>query len=193
MTRYPAGHKARTRRRIVETAAALLRRKGVSGTGIGSVMREAGLTHGGFYGHFDSKDDLVADACAAGVREATRSLLDAASAVPPSGRMRAILSAYLTAHRRDQGTCTLATLGGELARQPPAIRAELTDALRGSVEEIAGMLPGASAEARADQALALIAQMVGAMVLARIVSDRGLSDRVLDVARCTTPRVARDD
>jgi TetR/AcrR family transcriptional repressor of nem operon len=118
MTRYGEGHKERTRSAIVDVATSALRTDGIEGARVADVMRQAGLTHGGFYTHFGSKDDLVAEACGAGVTAARESIVGVASRATPRARVRAVLDAYLTGARRDAAGCTLATLGGEIARQP---------------------------------------------------------------------------
>jgi TetR/AcrR family transcriptional regulator, transcriptional repressor for nem operon len=183
MTRYGEGHKERTRRAIVDVATSTLRTEGIEGARVTDVMRDAGLTHGGFYVHFGSKDDLVAEACAAGVVAARESVIGVASRATPDARVRAVLDAYLTGARRDAAGCTLATLGGEIARQPRKVRARFTRELANSLEAIAPLMDGMDEERRVDQVLALVASMVGSMMLSRAVSDRALSDRILDVGR----------
>jgi TetR/AcrR family transcriptional repressor of nem operon len=183
MTRYAAGHKERTRGAIVGVATSALRTEGIEGARVADMMREAGLTHGGFYTHFGSKDDLVAEACGAGVIAARESILAVASRATPKARVRAVLDAYLTGERRDRAGCTLATLGGEIARQPRKVRARFTRELATSLEALAPLMDGMDEERRVDQVIALVASMVGAMMLARAVSDRALSDRILDVGR----------
>jgi TetR/AcrR family transcriptional repressor of nem operon len=183
MTRYGEGHKGRTRSAIVDVATSALRTEGIEGARVADVMRQAGLTHGGFYTHFGSKDDLVAEACGAGVIAAREGIAGVASRATPKARVRAVLDAYLTGARRDPAGCTLATLGGEIARQPRKVRARFTRELANSLEALAPLMDGMDEERRVDQVLALVASMVGAMMLARAVSDRALSDRILDVGR----------
>ena len=183
MTRYAEGHKARTRQAIVDVATASLRSEGIEGARVTDVMRDAGLTHGGFYVHFGSKDELVAEACGAGVAAARESIVAVAERVPPAARVGAVLDAYLTEARRDSAGCTLATLGGEIARQPRKVRARFTRELAASLDAIAPLMDGDDADHREDQVLAMLASMVGAMMLSRAVSDRALSDRILDVGR----------
>jgi TetR/AcrR family transcriptional regulator, transcriptional repressor for nem operon len=183
MTRYADGHKERTRRAIVDVATSTIRSEGIDGARVTDVMREAGLTHGGFYTHFASKDDLVAEACGAGVVAARESVVAVASRATPEARVRAVLDAYLTGARRDAAGCTLATLGGEIARQPRKVRVRFTRELAASLEAIAPLMDGMDEERRVDQVLTMVASMVGAMMLSRAVSDRALSDRILDVGR----------
>src|SRR5258708_17660418 len=119
MTRYPKKHKEETRQAIVTIAMAAMRREGIEGARVSDVMSEAGLTHGGFYGHFTSKDDLIAEACAAGVIAAREMLVDVATRASPNERVRACLDAYLTRDRRDAAGWTPAAHGGAVA-PPPA-------------------------------------------------------------------------
>jgi TetR/AcrR family transcriptional repressor of nem operon len=183
VTRYAEGHKERTRRAIVDVAMTSLRTQGIEGARVTDVMRDAGLTHGGFYVHFASKDDLVAEATAAGVVAGRESVVALASSAVPQARVRAVLDAYLTHARRDAAGCTLATLGGEIARQPRKVRARFTRELASSFEAIAPLMDGIDEERRVDQVLAMVSSMIGAMMLSRAVSDRALSDRILDVGR----------
>lgn len=191
MARYSKEHKEETRQAIVATASGAMRSRGIDGAGLADIMGRAGLTHGGFYTHFDSKEDLTAAVCETGVAEAGSALFEIARAVPPAERVEAMLQAYLTETRRnarEQG-CTLAMLGGEIARQSPGVRRRFTRAFQQVVERVAGVLPGADEDTRRDQSLALLSGMIGAMVLARAVSDRDLSDRLLDVGRRAFPAV----
>lgn len=181
MARYSREHKERTRRTIIRSAASTLRGEGIAGAGVGEIMGRAGLTHGGFYAHFASKDELVAEACVAGVSEAGARLLKIAEQTPPGERIRALLDAYLTKERRDSAGCTIATLGCEIARQPAAVRDAFTCAFRESLKQLASMMPDSDEATRLDQVLALMSGMIGAMMLARAVSDLELSDRFLEV------------
>jgi TetR/AcrR family transcriptional repressor of nem operon len=142
-------------------------------------MKEAGLTHGGFYGHFDSKDDLVAKAC-------THALVNAddswRSAADPQA---ALAAAYLNPEHcaNPGGGCVLAALGPDIARQPADARKALTDSVRTRVDQLATLLPGRSASARRKQAIATWAGLVGAMVLARGVDDPSLTEEILEVGK----------
>ena len=183
MARYGPEHKARTRQAIVTAAAAGLRGAGIDGARVSDLMAAAGLTHGGFYAHFESKDELVGEACAAGVAAARDALADVAAQAPPEGRVQAMLDAYLTPERRDAAGCTLATLGGEIARQPAEVRERFTAALLDAVDRLADAMPAADAERRRDQVLAMVSSMVGAMMLSRAVADPAVSERLLRVGR----------
>jgi TetR/AcrR family transcriptional regulator, transcriptional repressor for nem operon len=172
---------ARNRERILDAAAQLFRERGFDGIGVADLMREAGLTHGGFYGHFSSKDDLIAQASA---RELTRSLAHWSKVGERASgdRLSAIAAAYLTsAHRDNPGAgCVLATLGPEVSRQGPAVRRAVTDYVRSVVDLMMKLVPGTSKAARRQKAISAYATVVGAMVLARAVDDRGLSQEILE-------------
>jgi TetR/AcrR family transcriptional regulator, transcriptional repressor for nem operon len=177
---------AQNRERIVEVAAQLFRQRGFEGIGVADLMKQAGLTHGGFYGHFSSKDDLIAEASA---RALTRSLAllshlpERASGDPLS----AIAGAYLTSkHRDDPGTgCLLAALGSDVSRQGPAVRHAVADHVRAAVELLTKLMLGKSRAVRRQKAISAYATLVGAMVLARAVDDRGLSQEILDAGRAS--------
>src|SRR3954469_21842305 len=169
------------RERIVETAARLFRERGFEGIGVTDLMKEAGLTHGGFYGHFSSKEDLIAEASE---RVLTGSLAlftkvaERASADP----LPAIASAYLTSSHRDKPGegCLLAALGADVSRQGPTVRRAVTDHLRTAVDLLAKLVPGKSKAARRQKAISTYATLVGTMVMARAVNHRAMSQEILD-------------
>ena len=175
---------ARNRERILDAAARLFRERGFEGIGVADLMKEAGLTHGGFYGHFTSKDDLIAQASA---RELTRSLAQWSTiAERASGDpLSATADAYLTlSHRDNPGAgCVLAALGPDVSRQGAAVRQVVTDYVRSVCDLLARLVPGKSKAARRRTAISTYATLVGAMVLARAVDDRDLSLEILDAAR----------
>ena len=177
---------AQNRERILDAAAQLFRERGFEGIGVADLMKEAGLTHGGFYGHFSSKDDLIAQASA---RELTRSLAhwsnfaERASGDPLS----AVADAYLNrSHRDNPGAgCVLAALGPDVARQGSPVRSAVTDYVRSVVDLLVTLVPGRSKAARRRKAISAYATLVGAMVLARAVDDRALSQEILDAGRAS--------
>ena len=172
---------AQNRERIVEVAGRLFRERGFEGIGVADLMKEAGLTHGGFYGHFASKDDLIAEASA---RALTRSLANwsTVAARAPGDPLSAIAGVYLTGPHRDNpgAGCLLAALGPDVSRQGPAVRNAVTGYVRSAFDLLAKLVPGKSKAARRQKAISTYAMLVGAMVLARAVDDRALSQEILN-------------
>jgi TetR/AcrR family transcriptional repressor of nem operon len=169
---------AENRERIVDAAARLFRDKGFDGVGVDAIMKDAGLTHGGFYGHFASKEALAAEAvtCALG-RSAVR-LTGVAS-------LGELVSDYLSdRHRADRANgCAVAALGADYGRQGPAIRKTLTASVRRQIDHLASLLKRGGPAARRRRALASYAGMVGALTLARAVDDLALAQEILAAAR----------
>lgn len=168
---------AESRDRIVAAAARLFRERGIDGVGIDAITEAAGLTHGGFYRHFRSKDDLAAEALG-------RTLSDAA---PAPADLAGYVSWYLSArHRDDPGRgCAMAALGGDAARGGGGLRRRFTAAVSAEVARFTAWFGGPEKpEARA-RALAGLSAMVGAMVLARAVDDPALSDEILAAVRAS--------
>jgi TetR/AcrR family transcriptional repressor of nem operon len=166
-------------------AARAFRERGVEPVAIADVMRAAGLTHGGFYAHFRSKDALVAEATARGLADSRRAFLAEAAAANPGAPLREVIRRYLSrAHRDDRATgCALPALAAEIAREPTEVRRAFTASLEEFVAQLTEYVPGTSAEARRDAALVLAAGMAGAVALARAVEDPTMSDRLLLAAR----------
>lgn len=164
---------AQTRERILDTASKLFREHGLDGIGVADLMKSAGLTHGGFYSHFSSKEELMAQACARALEESAQRWKERS--------LPAIVQSYLSARHRDnpRAGCALATLGGDIPRQGSAVRRAVTDGLRSLLDVLAGLVPGKSPAARRKKALAVYASMVGGVVLARAVDDRAMSEEIL--------------
>ena len=183
MVRYPRGHKEKTREQIVETAARAFREQGVAGVGIGELMGRAGLTHGGFYAHFPSKDALVAEACSRAVDDLWARMHDLVAQAPPGEELATFIRAYVSrTHRDDPGAgCMMPSLGGEMPRQEPAVRAAFTAQIRRVLDNLEELLP--DTPDREDRAITLATGMAGAILLARAVDDPAFSDRVLKVSR----------
>jgi TetR/AcrR family transcriptional repressor of nem operon len=172
---------ARNRERIVETAAQRFRERGFEGIGVADLMKEAGLTHGGFYGHFSSKEDLIAEASDRALM-GSLALFAKVAERSPADPLSAIAGAYLTTKHRDKpgDGCLLAALGSDVSRQGPTVRRAVTEHLRGAVNLLAKLVPGKSKTARRQKAISTYATLVGTMVMARAVDDRALSQEILD-------------
>jgi len=168
------------RARVLEVAGRLFREKGLDGIGVDALMKGAGLTHGGFYANFESKEDLMAQACEHALAElVTRwgKVVGGANGDP----LATVVTGYLSARHRDdpRNGCVLAALGADLARKSPAVRHGVTEGMRRFIELLTRIVPGRSRAARRKRALALYASLVGAMVLARAVDDPALSTEIL--------------
>lgn len=166
---------AENRRRILDAASRLFRAKGFDAVSVAEVMKAAGLTHGGFYGHFSSKDDLVAQTLA-------HSLAGGAGG---EGDLRAFVEDYLSPRHRDNAAdgCPTAGLAADIRHQTAAARAAMTEGFRSQIDRISEALPGASAAERRRAAIGSWAAMVGAVILARAIDDPALSDEVLEQTR----------
>ena len=176
--RYGKDHKQATRQRIIEAAGRRFKEDGIDGAGVAAVMSDAGLTNGAFYGHFTSKEDLVANVLADQLR-AQRQTLEA----EPSDRagLEAFIRSYLSPQHRDQCAegCPSAALLDEIVRRPAATKRVFTDELTRSIDDIASRLDPTHVEAARTDALTLFGLMVGTLQLARALTDRDLSDQLL--------------
>ena len=176
------------REEILEAAGLLFRQHGFDGIGVADIMRRAGLTHGGFYGHFPSKADLAAEVTSRvlgrkGWMERLTGIAD-----PSIGD---VVRGYLSPrHRDDAGHgCLFAALGSDMVRQPRTVRRAFTEGLRLRVDALRKLLPGrGSPAARRQEALATTAGLVGALILSRAVDDPKLSEEILQAARATFGR-----
>jgi TetR/AcrR family transcriptional repressor of nem operon len=174
-------HKQATRNRIVEAASDAIRTRGAGGIGVAEIMEAAGLTHGGFYAHFASKDDLVSQAIACASEQSLSRLAEAADKAPPGKEMRAVADSYLSAehYKHPQQGCLIAAIGPELTRgQGPARRA-FGKVVRDRLTWLEGLASGKTKAKRRHQAAGAYATMVGAMILARAMGDAGAGEEYL--------------
>ncbi len=181
---------AETRRRIVESAGTALRTRGLAAASLSDLMAEAGLTHGGFYRHFDSRGGLLAEACAGAMATATGRMA-AAAARPDGDGLAALAGYYLSPGHRDEigAGCPLAALGSELVRAPVELRDTATDGVRALIAIVSAALK----EPVQPQAAAIVSMLVGAVTLARAVNDPELSARLLDAAKAAVSRLAQPE
>jgi TetR/AcrR family transcriptional regulator, transcriptional repressor for nem operon len=173
VARYAKEHKQRTRRRIVESAGRRLKSSGVTGSGVATLMADAGLTNGAFYAHFASKDELVA-------RVVTDQLDAQRDAVAGSG-VEQMVRAYLSAEHRDHPAdgCPSAALLGEIARSGDTVRQAYTEGLLGVADAVAARLDPHDPGGARVRVLAAFAGMAGTLQAARAITDRRLSDQLL--------------
>jgi TetR/AcrR family transcriptional repressor of nem operon len=183
--RYSKEHKLETHARIVKKASVRLREKGAHGIGVADLMKDAGLTHGGFYAHFDSRDALVIEAFAYAMERSTERWRKIAEQTPPDKRLATIVESYLTPlHRDDPGNgCAVPTLGAEIARESPKTRKAFAAKLEQMIDVLAAQIPGVPPTAARRQAMAMLATMMGTMVLARIAGTGAFSDEILGAGR----------
>ncbi len=183
--RYSKEHKLETHARIVKKASVRLREKGAHGVGVADLMKEAGLTHGGFYAHFDSREALVIEAFGYAMDRSTDRWRKLAEQTPPEKRFVTIVNSYLTpTHRDDPGHgCAVPTLGAEIARESPKTRKAFAARLEQMVEMLADQIPGVSRKTARKQAMASLATMMGTLVLARVAGNGEFSDDILSAGR----------
>lgn len=191
MVRYPAGHKEESRARIVGAAGRGFRRQGYGGIGVDGLAREAGVTHGAFYGHFKSKTEAFGAAVTAGMEE-LRAGVAALRASHGSGWLPVFTAFYLGQKRTCDlaEACTLPTLSPDVERAHPAVREAYRAALVEVADEIAGGLRHASAGERDAAAWATLALLAGGSLLSRAVPDPALAERIAKAVHEAVARVA---
>ena len=172
---------AASRERILDAAARLLRERGPDGVGVAEIMEGAGLTHGGFYGHFASKEDLMAQACRRALEASAEKWEAIAEAAGPRA-LAAIAHHYVSTRHRDNcaNGCVVAAVGVEASRQDPGVRREVAAGIEAQIEILSRVVPGRAGPAKRRKVLASYAAMVGAVVLARAVDDPRISKDILD-------------
>lgn len=183
--RYSKEHKQETHARIVKKASIRLREKGAHGIGVADLMKEAGLTHGGFYAHFDSREALVIEAFGYAMDRSTERWRKVAEQTPPDKRLATIVDSYLTAvHRDDPGHgCAVPTLGAEIARESPKTRRAFAAKLDQMIEMMADQISDVPRKTARKQAIAALTTMMGTVVLARIAGSGEFSDEILGAGR----------
>jgi TetR/AcrR family transcriptional repressor of nem operon len=189
--RYSKDHKQVTRQRIVEAAGRRFKQDGIEGAGVAAVMSDAGLTNGAFYGHFTSKEDLVANVLADQLRAQRHSFDTQAS---DRAGLEAFIRSYLSPQHRDQCAdgCPSAALLDEIARRPAATKRVFTNELTATMDAVASRLDPSHPEAARTDALALFGLMVGTLQLARALADRELSDQLLARGVATAMKLLDD-
>jgi TetR/AcrR family transcriptional repressor of nem operon len=182
--RYPDSHKEETRARVVKAAAAAVRAKGPDGVGVAEIMKEAGLTHGGFYAHFPSKEALVAAAVGEAFDQGRRRFGRLTGGLTGLDALGAFVDSYVSMEHRaaPERGCPVATIASDLPRQGPAVRAVFDVGVSKLIGRVAHWLPGDVAD-REGLASSLVAEMAGVVSLSRAVSDDAMAARFLDQSR----------
>jgi TetR/AcrR family transcriptional repressor of nem operon len=183
--RYSKEHKQETHARIVKKASVRLREKGAHGIGVADLMKDAGLTHGGFYAHFDSREALVIEAFAYAMDRSTERWRKLAAETPPEKRLATIVDSYLTpVHRDDPGHgCAIPALSAEIARESPKTRKAFAAKLEQMIGMITEQMPDLPRKTARKQAMASLATMMGTLVLARVAGSGEFSDDILGAGR----------
>jgi TetR/AcrR family transcriptional repressor of nem operon len=173
----------RNREHVIDVAGRLFRERGFEGIGVADLMKEAGLTHGGFYGQFKSKEDLKVEASRRALSR-NKDRWAQVLAETPSDKLAALARFYLSdAHRDRRGEgCALAALGGEAPRYSPELQAAFKDGIEGYLELLDRVVPASSGEERRTKSIAALSTMVGALILSRAVGDEALSQKILSAA-----------
>lgn len=190
MARYGKDRKGETRQRIVELASRRFRSEGVDGVGIASLMADAGLTNGGFYAHFASKEDLVKEAVLFAMGKSP------ARFDPEPGRpldLPRFIDGYLSTAHRDapEAGCAVAALSPDMTRRPPASRKSFNEEGMAMIDRIGSGLPaGIDGEERRARAFAVFSHLLGTLQMARLMADASLSDQILDRGKKDAKRLA---
>lgn len=184
MARPPATLKEDTHERIVDVAARAIRRSGYDGTSVADIMKEAGLTHGGFYAHFGSRDAMLAEAADRAGAQSVAASKQIAEKAPPKKALEHLMRAYLSdAHFSNAEVgCPIAALGSEMPRQAPEVRRAATVRIEEMIDLVASE-SGVPGRKGYEQALAIVSSMVGTLILARAVDDPKLAKAFLQAAQ----------
>jgi TetR/AcrR family transcriptional repressor of nem operon len=183
--RYPREQKEQTHARLVQAASRRFRGRGGEGVTIGDLMGELKLTHGGFYRHFNSKEQLFAEAVARGFAETEARMISALAQAKPGSELKTLIERYLSLEHCAQPAegCPAAALAGEMARHSRPVRLRFEAAIHAHASRLLKFLPGTSEEEKRRNALVLFSGMAGAMTMARAVADEKLRQNILDAAR----------
>jgi len=173
-----AAAKEASHERIVDAAARAIRRSGYDGTGVADIMKEAGLTHGAFYAHFASREAMLAEAADRAGAEANAFAASVVAAAPAEQALQALVQAYLSEEHLAaiETGCPLSALGSEMPRQAPEVRRAATRRIKEMIDLVARQSPDWGQPSAHEGALVAVTAMVGALMLARAVDDRALSD-----------------
>jgi TetR/AcrR family transcriptional regulator, transcriptional repressor for nem operon len=183
--RYSKEHKFETHERIVKKASVKLREKGAHGIGVADLMKDAGLTHGGFYAHFDSRDALVIEAFTHAMDRSTARWRKLSEETPVEKRLSKIVNTYLApVHRDDPGHgCAVPTLAAEIARESAKTRRVFAGRMEQMIDMLADQFHGMPRKAARKEAVAALATMMGSLVMARVAGNGEFSEEILKSGR----------
>ncbi len=183
--RYSTKHKQETRERIVRTASRQVRRRGGKGVAIADLMSKLDLTHGGFYKHFNSKEELLAEAIAKAFDETESRFTEAVSKAKRGTELKTLIENYLSLeHCANPGKgCPMAALASEIGRFPRAVRTQIDRAIKRRVRRTASFLPGATEKERERNCMALLSGLIGTVNVARALVDPEARKAVLEASK----------
>ena len=183
--RYPPEHKVEVRQKIVKDASRRVRTEGLTGAAVAAVMRDTGLTHGGFYKHFGSKNDLLLESLREAFQEIADTLAGAAEQSPPKAAWKAIVKTYLSPEYCDhvERGCPLTTLAPELARADKGMKGQILAELVNYKDRMIPFMPGRRAAEKERAFFVIFSTMVGAVEIARLLPDRLVQEKVLASTR----------
>ncbi|MBV9610801.1 MAG: TetR/AcrR family transcriptional regulator [Acidobacteria bacterium] len=183
--RYDTDHKERTHQKILKTAAREVRARGLQGPGVAEVMKASGLTVGGFYKHFHSREELLAEAIEAGFSDFSEHVLNKLKDVPAGERWKQIVRWYLTLEHCEHPAvgCPVAALASDVARAKPAIRRRVAGLLKARRQLMTEFMPGKNPAEKQRNFVVIFTAMAGAVAIARIFPDRADRQGVLEAMR----------
>ncbi|HEV2577395.1 MAG TPA: TetR/AcrR family transcriptional regulator [Acidobacteriaceae bacterium] len=183
--RYQPEHKAEVRHKIVKDASRRVRKQGLSGAAVATVMHDAGLTHGGFYKHFENKDQLLLESLSEGFRQIADMLVQATEKSKPGSAWKTIVNIYLSPEHADhpERGCPLAALAPELARVDKAMKPRILEELSNYKARMLPFMPGRRSAERERNFISIFSTMLGAIAIARILPDPAARAKVLKSAR----------
>lgn len=183
--RYSPEHKTEVHQKIVKDASRRIRAEGLTGAAVSAVMRGAGLTHGGFYKHFESKDELLLESLREAFREMVERLVRAAETSKRGTEWKAIVKTYLSSEHcnQDESWCPLTTLGPELARTDPEMKGRIFQELRNYKDSMLPFMPGGSTSDKERAFFLIFSTMIGTVEIARLLPENAMREKVLANAR----------
>jgi len=183
--RYSAQHKQATRERIVRTASRHFRQRGEGGVGIADLMSKLKLTHGGFYKHFDSKEELLAEAIAKAFEDVEKRFAETVSKAKPGTELKTLIENYLSAeHCANPGEgCPMAALASEIGRLPPRVRGQIDQAIKRRVRRVSRLMSGGTEKEREKKTMALLSGLIGTISVARALGDLEARRTVLEASK----------
>jgi len=183
--RYSAEHKQETRERILRSASRHFRQRGGEGVGIADLMSKLKLTHGGFYKHFDSKEELLAEAIAKAFEDVEQRFAETVNKAKPGTELKTLIENYLSVEHcaNPAEGCPMAALASEIGRLPPKARTQIDQAIKRRVKRVSRLMPGATEKEREKKTMALLSGLIGTISVARALGDWEARKTVLEASK----------